>query len=69
MRDPNRIDRFCDELKAIWHQVPDWRFGQLIVNIINKHNKIDPFYVEDTEFFKFMHEYLNEITGNRDNNE
>ena len=32
MRDPKRIDKFCDELKAIWHCMPDMRFGQLMMN-------------------------------------
>ena len=29
MRDPNRLDRFYDEVKKI-HKIsfPDWRFGQ-----------------------------------------
>lgn len=67
MRDPNRIDKFCDELKTLWHQVPDWRFGQLIVNIItaysNKHNDIDSFYVEDADFMKFVKDFIKEITG------
>ncbi len=27
MRDPNRIDKFCNELAAIWKSnAPDWRF-------------------------------------------
>lgn len=43
MRDPERIDEFCDKLKEYWHQVPDWRFGQLVVNVLGQ----DPFYVED----------------------
>ena len=67
MRDPNRIDKFCDELKALWHQVPDWRFAQLISNISNawnvtKPNACDTFYVEDEEFIKFAHEYIKYIT-------
>lgn len=33
MRDPKRIDEFCDLLKEIWKRVPDWRFGQLISNL------------------------------------
>lgn len=66
MRDPNRIDYYCDELANIWHKVPDWRFGQLMVNIItayaNKHNDIDPFYVEDADFMKFVREFIKETT-------
>ena len=33
MRDPKRIDKFCDLLKELWKRVPDWRFGQLISNL------------------------------------
>lgn len=43
MRDPNRIPEFMDELERVWSQVPDWRFGQLVVNVLG----IDPFYIED----------------------
>ena len=50
MRDPNRIDKFCDELKTIWHQVPDWRFGQLMSNVLSAfqaEKMRDIFYPED----------------------
>ena len=67
MRDPKRIDEFCTELAQLWHKVPDWRLGQLIVNIItaysNKHNDIDPFYVEDADFMKFVREFIKETTN------
>lgn len=33
MRDPQRIDRTMESLRALWHQQPDSRLGQLIVNI------------------------------------
>ena len=62
MRNPNRIDKFCDELKAIWHQVPDWRFGQFISNVTNAWNIVansgHTFYAEDDEFFEFMSKYI-----------
>ena len=65
MRDPNRIDKFCDELKTIWHQVPDWRFGQLINNVTHAwnvaRNSCPIFYAEDDEFFRFMNEYLRRL--------
>lgn len=52
MRDPKRIDEFCDELKALWHTVPDWRFGQLMSNVLGevyvKRNQ-DVFFIEDDE--------------------
>ena len=55
MRDPKRIDKFCDLLKEIWKRVPDWRFGQLISNL-GRQLEWTPggfFYAEDEEF---MHE-------------
>ena len=63
MRDPNRIDKFCDELKTIWHQVPDWRFGQLMCNILGEYDsktKKDPFFPEDDELMVFFKQYFNE---------
>ena len=62
MRDPNRIDKFCDELKAIWHQVPDWRFTQLMINAISVYIP-DPtafFYLEDENFIEFLRKYIKE---------
>jgi len=66
MRDPNRIDKFCDELKAIWHQVPDWRFGQLMENMLGARLQAVPsatgfFYTEDEELFEFFKNYMKEI--------
>lgn len=52
MRDPKRIDEFCDLLKELWKRVPDWRFGQLISNL-GKQLEWTPggfFYAEDEEF-------------------
>ena len=64
MRDPNRIDKFCDELKVLWHKVPDWRFGQLMVNLLNQYSidkKIHPFFPEDDELMEFFKKYFKEI--------
>ena len=61
MRDPARINKFCDDLKVIWHCVPDWRFGQLMSNIISSYmaeNKRDVFYIEDDDFMKFIMKYI-----------
>lgn len=46
MRDPARINRIIEKLRAYWHAHPDQRLGQLIVNLATRsHQK--PFYVED----------------------
>ena len=56
MRDPKRIDEFCDLLKELWKRVPDWRFGQLISNLGRQFRsdfEWTPgalFYMEDEEF-------------------
>lgn len=40
MRDPSRINEFCDILKFVWEtKYPDLRFGQLIENVCHT-NKI-----------------------------
>ena len=46
MRDPKRIDRFCDMLKAYWYMVPDLRFMQLVCNLQAQIGS-DGFYLED----------------------
>ena len=32
IRNPVRIDEFCDRLKIAWKKLPDWRFGQFMMN-------------------------------------
>ena len=66
MRDPNRIDRFCDELKSVWRCVPDWRFGQLMINALDAYKQEtgwDFFYKEDDDLMEFFIRYISENTG------
>lgn len=57
MRDIKRIKPFLDRLEIVWNKVPDWRFGQLMVNVLNS-LPYDPFYYDDNkliqEFEKFF---------------
>ena len=65
MRDPSRIDYYCDELADIWHKVPDWRLGQFMTNmLLAYHNtyKHDAFYAEDADFMKFMRDFVTQAT-------
>ena len=62
MRDPKRIDAFCKELATIWKEVPDWRFGQLICNVLGT-CKRDPFFYEESEMLKVFRDYFG-ITDN-----
>lgn len=49
MRDPSRIDEILKEIKDLWVQVPDWRLGQLLVNISGTDHL---FYVEDDKLLE-----------------
>ena len=64
MRDPDRLDRFYDEVKKI-HKVsfPDWRFGQLISNFFNwlSYEKgRDFFFPEEESMISYLKEYADE---------
>ncbi len=63
MRNPDRIQVFCNRLAGIWGQVPDWRFGQLMSNMLGAYvgkTGRDIFYPEDDEMFAFFEEYIRE---------
>ena len=62
MRDPKRIDKYCDELKRAWSRLPDWRFGQLMYNFINE-LAMDPFYLDDEVMFEKIDEYTKKYSG------
>ena len=69
MRDPKRIDNFCKRLAVVWHKVPDWRFGQLMSNLLGKYyaaTKRDPFFPEDEEIMKFFEDYFNATSKKED---
>ena len=57
MRDPKRIRKFCARLAAAWEQLPDWRFGQLMVNALGE-MKRDPFFPEDDEMIDYLEKYV-----------
>lgn len=59
MRDPNRIEPFLEELGRCWHKVPDWRFGQLMMNFLGEvSTKLDPFFPEDDKMLEYLHKYF-----------
>lgn len=57
MRDPKRIRKFCNRLAAAWEQLPDWRFGQLMMNALGE-MKRDPFFPEDDEMIEYLENYV-----------
>ena len=63
MRDPKRIRKFCNRLAAAWENLPDWRFGQLMVNALGEMGK-DPFFPEDDEMIQYIERYVAESPYN-----
>ena len=62
MRDKARIHQFCHELANIWlEECPDWRFGQLISNVLGKMQSEgrDCFFPEETEMLDYFKKYFN----------
>lgn len=57
MRDPKRIQAFCNRLARAWEMVPDLRFGQLMVNLFCEVAR-DPFYWEDDEMIQVIEGYV-----------
>ena len=66
MRDPERINPFCEELIQLWRQVPDWRFAQFVSNLMiayrNKYG-YDAFYCEDENFITFAQDWIKELSA------
>ena len=55
MRDLNRIPETLKELEILWKRYPDWRLGQLIVNLNRELTlRDDPFYLEDDKLLKII---------------
>ena len=65
MRDPRRLDDFYDRLKKVHQEkLPDWRFGQLIINFLSAYmisNGTDLFYCEDAQLIKELEEYVDSL--------
>lgn len=62
MRNLDRINGYIDRLAAMWKAVPDWRFGQLMCNLLGT-ARTDPFFVEDGELFDAMEHALYDMVG------
>ena len=64
MRDVSRIDKFLDELEDIWKtHCPDWRFGQMMSNVLNTFD-IDPFFIEEEEMIKRIRNFFEKGDAN-----
>lgn len=55
MREKDRIDRILNRINELWHDNPDLRLMQLLMNALNLNQ--DPYYVEDDILEKKLKEY------------
>ena len=62
VRDPKRIYEFCAKLATFWSEEPDWRFGQLIFNVLGT-SQSDPFFMEEDEMMKLFEDYFKRTEG------
>ena len=66
MRDPDRIQKFCNEIARLWGCVPDWRFGQLLSNVLGDwqaRTHRDIFFPEDDELIQAFRDYFKDMIG------
>ncbi len=58
MRDINRIPKMLKLIETVWREVPDWRLGQLLVNVVNTLGGVpmdnNLFYIEDEDLMKAL---------------
>lgn len=64
MRDPNRIKHFADTLAEQWQRVPDWRFGQFMINFLGSLDR-DPWFYEDNEMEQKLKDYVNNLFSSK----
>lgn len=60
MRNPEKIKPFLSEIERVWNKVPNWRFGQFMLNWLNYLEK-DPFYYEDNKMLEELKKFENEV--------
>lgn len=57
MRNPKRIKQIVKLLQEAWEIVPDWRLGQLIVNLLEAGYQ-DVFFPEDEEWERLLQKFI-----------
>ncbi len=57
MRDANRIDQVLKEIGEEWKKIPDWRLGQLFVNL-QSWTGHDMFYYEDDRLINALKQFI-----------
>lgn len=58
MRDPDRIARTLRRIETLWSRYPDWRLGQLLLNLADWADD-DLWNLEDDRLLEVLEEHLN----------
>ena len=58
MRDAKRIDRILDLIKEYWTLHPDFRFGQLLINLGIADNSFRVWRNEDEDLEVYLKEFM-----------
>ena len=63
----DRISTFCNDLAEEWQKYPDYRFGQMMMNIFREMvaNGRDPFFVEEEDMLNAIKLHMSKITGKK----
>jgi len=64
MRDEKRIAKILGDIKEIWEKNPDWRFGQLLVNVGLIEDTYNTWSIEDDkieEVLKKFKEFIKKV--------
>lgn len=56
MRDPKRIKIIIEKLKKLWKNNPDWRLGQLVINVLSEQDASSGFMMRPNEHEIFTKE-------------
>lgn len=65
-RDAGRIQPFCAKLAKAWEKLPDWRFGQLMINLMREYEAEhgrDIFFLEEDELIEIIEAYCERYSG------
>jgi len=66
MRDPKRIKPFLAEIEKLWNEHPDYRFGQLVMNIVRPEvPNIKMFNMEEDELIEKIEEFRKLMNSDR----
>ena len=68
MRDPKRIVQNWEKIAKIHERLPDWRMGQLLLNVLSRMDN-DPFYMEDDEFVETFEKTVLDFQGKKQKRE